>query len=230
MADLNPDWAVLTGGTAGVLDELAVPARCGEESPARWLGSVAILFTDQVASTRLLDELGDEGAEAVRLAHYRLLREAVAETGGREIKSTGDGLLIAFADADGAARCAVRIQELVAAHGRAHPDQPVAVRIGIHAGRAVWDAGDLYGVAVVIAKRLCEQARGGGILVSTAAAAAIGGRHRLQLGGSRARRLKGFSRPVSARALDWCAARVGASPTAGPARVRPAALAVARAA
>jgi class 3 adenylate cyclase len=59
-------------------------------------GVVTVLFTDVVGSTQLLDRLGDDAAEELRRTHFALLRRTVAETGGREVKSMGDGLMAAL--------------------------------------------------------------------------------------------------------------------------------------
>src|SRR5215216_2032039 len=66
-----------------------------------------ILFTDLVGSTTLFDRRGDEAADAVRREHFAALRRAIAEHGGREVKSTGDGLMVTFSSAVAAVRCAV---------------------------------------------------------------------------------------------------------------------------
>lgn len=58
---------------------------------SRTAGVVALLFTDLVGSTEVLDRLGDDAAEELRRTHFSLLRRAVTETGGTEVKSLGDG-------------------------------------------------------------------------------------------------------------------------------------------
>ena len=66
---------------------------------------VTILFTDIVGSTRLYDRYGDDEADARRAEHYAALRRAIDEHGGREVKSVGDGLMVAFASTVAAVRC-----------------------------------------------------------------------------------------------------------------------------
>jgi class 3 adenylate cyclase len=51
-------------------------------------GVVAILFTDVVASTEVLDGLGDDAAEVLRKEHFVFLRRAVAEADGTEVLVT----------------------------------------------------------------------------------------------------------------------------------------------
>jgi class 3 adenylate cyclase len=74
-----------------------------------------ILFTDLVGSAALFDRWGDEAADAVRRGHFARLRRAVAEHGGREVKSSGDGLMVTFSSAVAAVRCAVDMQRATAA-------------------------------------------------------------------------------------------------------------------
>src|ERR671920_748447 len=86
---------------------------------------VTMLFT---GSTALFERKGDEAADAVRREHFAALRRAVDEHGGREVKSTGDGLMVAFPSAVAAVRCAVEMQRTSAASGGHGP------RVGLDAG------------------------------------------------------------------------------------------------
>ena len=56
-----------------------------------------ILLTDLVGSTRLATSVGPVRADELREEHFELLRDAIASSGGREVKNTGDGLMVAFA-------------------------------------------------------------------------------------------------------------------------------------
>jgi class 3 adenylate cyclase len=61
-------------------------------------GSIStILFTDVVDSTGLLQRLGDERARSVFERHHRMLRDALASSGGEELQWLGDGQMAAFA-------------------------------------------------------------------------------------------------------------------------------------
>ena len=168
-------------------------------------GVVTLLFTDMVDSTRLLERLGDEAAQEVVETHFGLLREAVARWGGREVKSLGDGLMVAYGDPVEALHSAVSMQRAVAEENRHNPDRAVLLRVGLHAGeplRAPWLRSreeDFFGTAVVVAKRLCDEARGGQILASelvTALAGEPGGFRFRPL--SRRLLLKGIEQPVAA--------------------------------
>ncbi|MBK5115816.1 MAG: adenylate/guanylate cyclase domain-containing protein, partial [Thermoleophilia bacterium] len=128
------------------------------------MATLTVLFTDAVASTEALARLGDERFEAVQSAHLDLLRAPVAEQEGREVKSLGDGLMVAFGGAAEALACAVAMQQAVEAAAR-RGDDGLPLRVGISAGDVtVADDGDVHGTAVVEAARLCAEASAGQVL------------------------------------------------------------------
>ena len=58
--------------------------------------NVAVLFTDMVGSTALASGLSPDAADELRRGHFSVLRQAIAETGGSEVKNLGDGLMVVF--------------------------------------------------------------------------------------------------------------------------------------
>ncbi len=160
------------------------------------LEHVAILFTDVVGATELLDRLGDVAAHDLRRRHFALLRRVICDHGGREVKSLGDGLMVAFTAAADAVACALAMPRAVAAG-----EHPLELRIGIAAGEAVPEEGDYFGRPVVVARRLCDAAAGGEVLVSAPipelATDRVG--HEVRPLGRLA--LKGLREPVSAAML-----------------------------
>jgi class 3 adenylate cyclase len=128
-------------------------------------GTVTILFTDIEGSTALAQRLGDKPYHALLAEHNRILREQVARHGGHEVKSMGDGFMVAFASAARALSCAVDIQKAFAHHNET-TEQPIRVRIGLNTGESIEEAGDYFGTAVTLAARIAARAQGGQILVS----------------------------------------------------------------
>jgi DNA-binding NarL/FixJ family response regulator/class 3 adenylate cyclase len=122
---------------------------------------VTILFTDLVGSSALFDRMGDHQADAVRRAHFEALRSAIDEHGGREVKSTGDGLMVAFGSAVAAVRCAADMQRRTTG-----AEDGLPIRVGLDAGEPLPDGDDLYGTPVIVASRLCETAASGEIVAS----------------------------------------------------------------
>jgi len=130
-------------------------------------GTVTMLFTDIEGSTALNERLGDlRWLELLRL-HHSVIREQVAEHGGYEVKSQGDGFMIAFPSARRAVQCARAIQREIDARTAGHPDGPIRLRIGLHTGEAIREEADFYGKNVVVAARIADQAQGHEILASS---------------------------------------------------------------
>ena len=94
-------------------------------------GTVTVLFTDVVGSTELTNRLGDERARDVLGACDELVRGQIERHRGREVKGTGDGLMVAFTSARRAIACAVDIQRAMAERARTDPDSAVGVKIGM---------------------------------------------------------------------------------------------------
>ncbi|MGH8972898.1 MAG: BTAD domain-containing putative transcriptional regulator [Acidimicrobiia bacterium] len=170
--DPELDWHPGTGRPGATASDPLGPD-AGKARAAE--GVVTFLFTDLVGSTELLDELGEDGAEEARHAHFGLLRDAVAAHGGSEVKSLGDGLMVAFESPLAALRCAVEIQK-TAAGAQSRAEKPLAVRVGLHAGQPMRDEADFHGTPVVVAKRLCDRAEGGQVLASVLISDLIGSR------------------------------------------------------
>jgi class 3 adenylate cyclase len=130
-------------------------------------GTVTMLFTDIEASTALNERVGDMRWLELLRVHHAIVREQVQEHGGFEVKSQGDGFMIAFPSARRAVQCARAIQRAIDAHLAEHPDGPIRLRIGLHTGEAIREEADFYGKNVVLAARIADQARGGEILASS---------------------------------------------------------------
>jgi class 3 adenylate cyclase len=128
-------------------------------------GTVTVLFTDIEGSTRLTEDLGDRAWMEVLRKHKEIVREELALHSGFEVKSQGDGFMLAFSSARDALRCARGIQRAVAASGS--NGLRLRVRMGLHTGEPIREADDFYGKAVILAARLAAEARGSEILVSS---------------------------------------------------------------
>ena len=74
-------------------------------------GTVALMFTDLVNSTAVLEQSGDESGANLFQAHHKLLSEAIVATGGDELEWLGDGVLAAFSSTADAVRRAIAIQQ-----------------------------------------------------------------------------------------------------------------------
>lgn len=158
--------------------------------------TVTILFTDLVGSTDLLQRAGDEQAQRIFKAHHRILREAVKEHGGHEVKWLGDGLMVVFDSASDAVKCAIAMQQ---ASRRPTAGERLEIRAGINVGEAFVDESDYFGTAVVIARRLCDSGAAGAIRASDIVVRLLDGRgDGLQTKDLGALVLNGIANPVPA--------------------------------
>jgi class 3 adenylate cyclase len=129
-------------------------------------GTITILFTDIEDSTALANALGDERALDILRDHNSIVRRCIQTNGGFEVKTQGDGFMVAFASARWAILCAVDVQRSMAEYNRQRSQSDVLVRIGVNAGDALRHEEDFFGVAVNLAARIAARAHGGQILVS----------------------------------------------------------------
>jgi class 3 adenylate cyclase len=170
---------------------------------ARASGTVTLLFTDVVSSTELIDRLGDEAGDRLLDAHFAILRKASRDHGGREVKSLGDGLMLAFNSALGALACAVAMQQRVTEYHSEAGGEAMGLRIGLNAGEVISAGEDYFGRPVVVAKRLCDQAGSGQILLSEVVRSLVAARGEYRFIALGALQLKGLADPVTAFGLDW---------------------------
>jgi class 3 adenylate cyclase/pimeloyl-ACP methyl ester carboxylesterase len=121
-----------------------------------------ILFTDIVDSTSLAASIGDDRWSALIDEHNDRVHLQVVAHAGHEVKSTGDGFLVAFDDPEQAIRCARACMAAVR-------DLDLVLRAGVHMGEvARMGKSDLSGLAVHFAQRICGSADGDQVLVSAA--------------------------------------------------------------
>jgi eukaryotic-like serine/threonine-protein kinase len=169
-AHAAPEIARTGRGARTSVDEIA--STVGSERPsmrpaAAPDGTVTMLFTDIEGSTAMNDRLGDVRWLELLRAHHALVRDEVHRHGGFEVKSQGDGFMVAFPSARRAVDCARAIQRAVEAQLGDHPDGPIRLRIGLHTGEAIKEEADFYGKNVALAARIADQARGGEVLASS---------------------------------------------------------------
>jgi len=166
--------------------------------------SRALLLTDVVDSTRMVEELGDERAAAVWAAHDRAARELLAAAGGLEIDKT-DGFLLLFEDVSSAVTWGIAwhaaLRRLSVELG-----VPLTARAGLHYGDVVLRRNppedvargakplEVEGLAKPVAARVMSVASGGQTLLTAAAGARLDAGHELRSHGWW--RMKGVDAPV----------------------------------
>jgi class 3 adenylate cyclase len=118
-----------------------------------------LLFTDIVGSTEVAALVGDGAWRDLLSRTFESVREELERFGGREVKTTGDGMLVVFDGSARALQCAAALRRVARAHD-------LALRIGVHVGEVELVGGDVRGVTVHEAARIMAAAGPDEILVS----------------------------------------------------------------
>src|SRR5499425_842592 len=161
---------------------------------------LAAIFAGDIAGYSRLMGADEEGTLSRLNAHRReFLEPKIADHRGRIVKRTGDGVLIEFASAVDAARCAVEIQRgMVKRNASVSQDERIEFRIGIHVGDVIIEDGDMFGDGVNIAARLEGIAQPGGICISDDAYRQVRGKVAAGFTDLGEQNLKNIARPVRA--------------------------------
>jgi len=138
------------------IEEFLTGARSGTEGDVL---TMTVLFTDTVSSTEHQARVGPREWSRLTDRHDAMVRSALARHRGHEVKMTGDGFLVTFDATGRALNCATDI--LAEAK-----DMGLDLRAGVHTGEVEVRGDDIAGLAVTIAKRVCDLAGTGQLLVS----------------------------------------------------------------
>lgn len=157
---------------------------------------VTVMFTDMVGSTDLTQAVGDAAAQEIVRRHNSIVRGALAQYAGKEIKHTGDGIMASFASAASAVEATISIQRQVLANNKRTPEAELHLRIGLNAGEPIEEEDDLFGTTVQLAARVCAATNTDQILCTAVVKdLSFGKTSGFKPVGER--RLKGFRDPIS---------------------------------
>jgi class 3 adenylate cyclase/tetratricopeptide (TPR) repeat protein len=163
----------------------------------------AFLFSDLREYTKFVEREGDAAAARLLRDYRSIVRREVGRYEGAEVKTEGDSFYVVFNSPRGALECAVAILKRVELHGLRHPDRPIRVGVGLHAGETVEFDDQFVGSAVIIGSRLCSKAKVGEILLSDTFRGLVRTGHSYEMEDRGALRLKGVSERVKAWSLRW---------------------------
>ncbi|MBV8304238.1 MAG: adenylate/guanylate cyclase domain-containing protein [Acidimicrobiia bacterium] len=125
--------------------------------PDRALATV--LFTDIVGSTLHAGSAGDHKWRHVLDSHHQEVRRSLAQFGGVEVDTAGDGFLATFDGPARAVRCACFIRDAVRRIG-------LDIRAGLHTGEVERRDRSIAGLAVHIGARVAAVAEASEVLVT----------------------------------------------------------------
>src|SRR6202790_1242660 len=170
----------------------------------------AILAADVAGYSRLMGANEEATLAQLKSVRRALVDPTIAAHRGRIVKTTGDGMLVEFASAVDAARCAVEVQRGMAVHGAdVAQDLRIEFRIGIHVGDIIFDDNDIFGDGVNIAARLEGIGEPGGVCVSDDAHRQIRGKVDIGFDDMGPQTLKNIVEPIRV----WSARLAGNTPS-----------------
>ena len=174
----------------------------------------AVLAADVAGYSRLMGLNEERTLANLKSFRKTLVDPSIAAHRGRIVKTTGDGMLVEFASAVDAARCAVEVQRAMAAQNADVPqDVRIEFRIGIHVGDIIFDDNDIFGDGVNIAARLEGIAEPGGICISDDAQRQVRGKVDFAFGDLGLQTLKNIAEPMRAWRCQINANASSAAPT-----------------
>jgi adenylate cyclase len=183
----------------------------------------AILAADVAGYSRLMGQNEERTLSDLKSARRTLVDPSIAAHRGRIVKTTGDGLLVEFASAVDAVRCAIEVQASMATrNGNLPTDVRLDYRVGIHVGDIIIDDNDIFGDGVNIAARLEGIAEPGAICISDDAHRQVRGKVDAAFLDMGPQALKNITEPVRAwRIFVDGAAGASLAAAAGPAPALP---------
>ena len=178
-----------------------------------------IMFTDIVGYSSLM-QADEKGALQLLTVHNRILDKLVAAHEGHTIKTIGDAYLVEFSSVANAVECAAAIQKALAEFNLERPGQdPLRVRVGIHAGDVFRRAGDIFGDGVNVASRLQSEALPGSIFVSGNVFSMLRGKTEIPFRALGRRKLKNITDNVFVYEVLWDPARSAEASLRPPIRI-----------
>ena len=144
-----------------LVGNIAIRRRSADRSAELEQALATILFVDIVRSTEKAARLGDSRWTQVMNHYYAAVRRELKTLRGKEVVTTGDGLLATFSAPVSGVRCATAIREAVRTLG-------LEIRVGLHAGEYKVSGTEVVGLAFHIGARVAAKARAGEVLVSSA--------------------------------------------------------------
>ena len=174
---------------------------------------MAIMAADVAGYSRLMGT--DEEGTLAHLKSFRktLVDPKIVEHRGHIVKTTGDGMLVEFASAVDAARCAVEIQRGMAEQNADAPqNNRIKFRIGIHVGDIIIDDNDIFGDGVNIAARLEGIAEPGGVCISDDAHRQVRGKVDILFEDMGSQTLKNIAEPMRVWRISISGEASSASP------------------
>jgi len=130
-------------------------------------GAITLMLSDIAEADAAAQQLGAERWEQLVRDHHLLVEQILARHDGQVARFQGDGFLASFGSAHAGLHAALDLQRTFSSAPA--EQQSLSIRVGLHSGFVIGNPEQLMGRNVVLAARIAGQAKGGEILVSSAA-------------------------------------------------------------
>lgn len=163
-----------------------------------------VVFTDLHGSTAVFESLGNARATEIVTQITTWIAQQCESSGGRVIKTLGDGVLAIFSNGQSAVNAVIELQR---AHCRKMARPPhglqLPMRIGMASGELEMVAGDCYGDAVNVAARLCDLSGPNQIWASAAALESVNEPDGVTFRALGPIAIRGRAEPCSVMQMEW---------------------------
>lgn len=189
-------------------------------SPRR--GLLAVLVADVAGYTRLMERAEEETHRRFTQINQKIVLATLAQHDGTLIKHTGDGFLATFRSVVSAAKCALAIQDRMAAVNDGLPaSDAILFRMGLNLADVIIEDHDVFGDGVNVAARLQQYAEPGGVVLSGIVAEAIAGQVPATVVSVGDFYPKNLSRPIQAFVMHPLGTRPAPASISSPGQERP---------
>ena len=202
----TPGAGADSGGTGrGATVQVSGPSPSMEDSLRASVvgGTITMVFSDIVDSTGLNGRLGDTEWFRLLSRHNELFRHQAEHYQGVEVKTQGDGFMLTFPSARHALLFGISVQRDLEAERQRDESFVLHVRIGVHTGEVIRDAGDLFGRHVNLAARVAAKATADEIVASALVHDLASPMGDVRFGPVRRVLLKGFEGERSVYPVPW---------------------------
>jgi class 3 adenylate cyclase len=184
------------------LEDWASPAQRRQEKKKNPSGTMAVMFTYIVGLADITETHGEGVGRRVTGVHDTVVRGAIKDFDGWEVKHTGEGIMAAFNTPLDAAMAAVAMQRGFAEYNAGDADVALHVKIGVNAGEPIVEGDDIFGTTVQMAARLAQNAVADQILVSSVIRELAGGKD-VRFARAGEKMFKGIAEPVPVFEAVW---------------------------
>ena len=157
--------------------------------------NVIVMFADVAGSMQLYNTLGDERAKSIIVGLQSAIASVIRNANGQVQEVTGDEILAYFDSADDSIHCAQKIHQSAQLQTQ-FVGSPLALRVGIHSGKVIFESGRLFGDTINITSRITALAKGGQTMVSSSLMARLSNTLKSEARQFDETRIKGKSEPV----------------------------------